>query len=200
MAIADAAHDTGPQLPAGEALWSHGFDTALGRCGIVWSAQGVVRSLLPPVTDAQLAHQVPGAQRLGEEGDLPPHIARAVHGIRALLAGESVDDLGDVLLDERGIPEFRRLVHALTRAIPPGQTRTYGDIAAALGQPGAARAVGRAAGDNPYPPIVPCHRVLGAGGAPTGFSAPGGVETKRRLLLAEARAAGQLAGDQQALF
>jgi methylated-DNA-[protein]-cysteine S-methyltransferase len=99
-------------------------------------------------------------------------------------------------------------VHALTRAIEPGQTRTYGEIAMAMGQPGAARAVGRAEGDNPFPPIVPCHRVIGsAAGAPaqaegvlTGFSAPGGVETKRRLLLMEARAAGQLAGDQQRLF
>jgi methylated-DNA-[protein]-cysteine S-methyltransferase len=131
--------------------------------------------------------------------ELPPAIAHAVDGIRALLAGE-MRDLSDITLDERGIPAFRRQVHALTRAIPPGQTRTYGEIAAALGQPGAARAVGRAEGDNPFPPIVPCHRVMGAGGEPTGFSAPGGVETKRRMLLIEARAAGQLAGDQQPLF
>ena len=69
-----------------------------------------------------------------------------------------------------------------------------------ISTPGAARAVGRAEGENPFPPIVPCHRVMGAGGEPTGFSAPGGIETKRRMLLIEARAAGQLAGDQQALF
>jgi len=188
--------DIGPVLPPDEPLWSHGFDTALGRCGVVWSGQGIVASLLPDASAARLACRHPTARPTDE---LPPHIAQAVDGIRALLAGEA-RDLRDVVLDERGIPEFRRQVHALTRAIPPGQTRTYGDIAAALGQPGAARAVGRAEGDNPFPPIVPCHRVMGVGGEPTGFSAPGGVDTKRRMLLIEARAVGQLAGDQQALF
>lgn len=188
--------DIGPVLPPDEPLWSHSFDTALGRCGIVWSAHGVVASLLPDASPARLARRHPTASLVD---DLPPPVAHAVDGIRALLAGE-VRDLGDIQLDERGIPEFRRQVHALTRAIPPGQTRTYGEIAALLGQPGAARAVGRAEGDNPFPPIVPCHRVMGAGGEPTGFSAPGGVETKRRMLLIEARAVGQLAGDQQCLF
>ena len=190
------ATDIGPILPSGEPLWSHSFDTALGRCGLVWSERGIVASLLPDATPARLKRRHPTAQLVTE---LPAHIAHAVDGIRALLAGK-VRDLSDIQLDERGIPEFRRQVHALTRAIPPGQTRTYGEIAAALGQPGAARAVGRAEGDNPFPPIVPCHRVMGAGGEPTGFSAPGGVETKRRMLLIEARAAGQLAGDQQPLF
>jgi methylated-DNA-[protein]-cysteine S-methyltransferase len=183
-------------LPPGEALWSHGFDTALGRCAVVWSKRGIVASLLPDASPERLRRRHPTAKPVAE---LPPAIAHAVDGIRALLAGE-MRDLSDITLDERGIPEFRRHVHALTRAIPPGQTRTYGEIAAALGQPGAARAVGRAEGDNPFPPIVPCHRVMGAGGEPTGFSAPGGVETKRRMLLIEARAAGQLAGDQQPLF
>jgi methylated-DNA-[protein]-cysteine S-methyltransferase len=200
MTVPVDARTIGPVLPADELLWSHGFDTALGRCGIVWSAQGVVGSLLPPVPPERLARRAPGAQVVTDERALPPHIARAVRGIQSLLAGETVDDLADIVLDERAIPEFRRQVHAVTRAIPPGQTRTYGEIAAALGQPGAARAVGRAEGDNPFPPIVPCHRVMGAGGEPTGFLAPGGVQTKRRLLLAEARAAGQLAGEQQPLF
>lgn len=192
----DEPADTEPRLPPGEPLWSHGFDTALGRCGLVWSERGIVASLLPDASPPRLARRHPTARPTVE---LPAHIADAVEGIRALLAGEA-RDLSHVVLDERGIPEFRRQVHALTRAIPPGQTRTYGEIAAALGQPGAARAVGRAEGDNPFPPIVPCHRVMGAGGEPTGFSAPGGIETKRRLLLIEARATGQLAGDQQPLF
>lgn len=185
-----------PVLPPDEPLWACCFDTALGRCGLVWSEHGIVASRLPEASLAQLQHRHPTARPVTQ---LPPHIARVVDGIRGLLAGE-VLDLREVVLDERGIPEFRRQVHALTRAIPPGQTRTYGEIAAALGQPGAARAVGRAEGDNPFAPIVPCHRVMGAGGEPTGFSAPGGVETKRLMLLIEARATGQLAGDQQALF
>lgn len=183
-------------LPRDEPLWCHSFDTALGRCGIAWSRLGIVGSLLPEASPATLQRRHPGAVLTDE---LPPVVQAAVDGIRALLAGE-MRDLSDIVLDERAIPEFRRQVHALTRAIPPGQTRTYGDIAAALGQPGAARAVGRAEGENPFAPIVPCHRVMGAGGEPAGFSAPGGIETKRRLLLIEARAAGQLAGDQQALF
>ncbi|MFT7774030.1 methylated-DNA--[protein]-cysteine S-methyltransferase [Roseateles sp.] len=191
-----SAADIGTALQSHEPLWAHCFDTALGRCGVVWSGRGIVASLLPDASPAHLRHRHPTAELTAE---LPPSIAQAVDGIRALLAGE-MRDLCDIVLDERGIPEFRRQVHALTRAIPPGQTRTYGEIAVALGQPGAARAVGRAEGDNPFPPIVPCHRVMGAGGEPTGFSAPGGVETKRRMLLIEARAAGQLAGDQQPLF
>ena len=183
-------------MPADEPLWCHSFDTALGRCGVVWSRVGIVGSLLPEASPARLQRRHPGAVLIDE---LPPFVRRAVDGIRGLLAGE-LHDLRDVPLDERGIPEFRRQVHALTRAIPLGQTRTYGEIAVALGQPGAARAVGRAEAENPFAPIVPCHRVMGAGGEPTGFSAPGGVDTKRRLLLIEARAAGQWAGDQQALF
>lgn len=185
--------------PADERLDCCVFDTALGRCGLVWSGQGVVASRLPEVSIADLRRRFPTAQEVSEATAWPPAIAAAIAGVQALLAGE-VRDLSDVVLDERGIPAFRRQVHALTRAIPPGQTRTYGEIAAALGEPGAARAVGRAEGENPFAPIVPCHRVMGAGGEPTGFSAPGGIHTKRRLLLIEARAAGQLAGDQQALF
>ncbi|PTT76593.1 cysteine methyltransferase, partial [Pelomonas sp. HMWF004] len=122
--------------------------------------------------------------------------------VQRLLAGETSDhqELLAVPLDDREVPDFECQALWLTRHIPVGQTRTYGELAAALGEPGAARAVGRAQGRNPFAPIVPCHRVMGAGGAATGFSAPGGVDTKRRLLLIEARAAGQLAGEQQALF
>ena len=187
-----------------EPLWCHSFLTALGLCGLVWSERGIVASLLPDAGPALLALRFPTALHVEA---VPSRVAPAVEGMVALLAGE-LRDLRDIQLDERGIPEFRRQVHALTRAIAPGQTRTYGEIAMALGQPGAARAVGRAEGDNPFPPIVPCHRVIGraagalahAEGVLTGFSSPGGVETKRRMLLIEARAAGQLAGDQQPLF
>ncbi|MCF8205076.1 MAG: methylated-DNA--[protein]-cysteine S-methyltransferase [Methylotenera sp.] len=185
-----------PPRPPEELLACTVFDTALGRCGLVWSSQGVVAARLPEVTVETLRRRFPSAQECLE---WPPTIAEAIAGVQALLRGE-LCDLRHVVLDERGLPAFRRAVHALTRAIEPGQTRTYGEIAAALGEPGAARAVGRAEAENPFPPIVPCHRVMGVGGEPTGFSAPGGIDTKRRLLLIEARAAGQLAGDQQALF
>ena len=82
----------------------------------------------------------------------------------------------------RGIDDFRRAVYAATRQIPPGSTRTYGQIARAIDWPDAARDVGVALSRNPTPIIVPCHRVVAASGALTGFSAPGGLETKRRML------------------
>ncbi len=81
-----------------------------------------------------------------------------------------------------GVPEFHRRVYEAARAIPPGNTLSYGDIAKRAGVPGAARAVGQALGRNPFPIVVPCHRVLAAGGKIGGFSAQGGVETKRRML------------------
>jgi methylated-DNA-[protein]-cysteine S-methyltransferase len=83
------------------------------------------------------------------------------------------------------VPEFHRRVYDVARTIPPGATLTYGDIAARLGEPGSARAVGQALGRNPFPIIVPCHRVLAANGQLGGFSATGGSATKRRLLTIE---------------
>ncbi|MFG6466704.1 methylated-DNA--[protein]-cysteine S-methyltransferase [Roseateles sp. BYS87W] len=174
------------------------FDTDLGPCGLVWSELGVVASRLPPVSWADLERRYPQAQPV-QEANLPDAMQRVVAGVRDLLAGRRAD-LSDVVLDERDVPAFHRQVHALTRAIPQGETRTYGELAVALGQPGAARAVGRVQAENPFPPIVPCHRVMGASGALTGFSAPGGVVTKQRLLVLEARAVGQWAGEQPALF
>jgi methylated-DNA-[protein]-cysteine S-methyltransferase len=119
----------------------------------------------------------------------PPEVVHAIDGITSLLRGEPIDLL-DVVLDLDGVPEFHRRVYELTRQILPGETRTYGELATALGEPGAARAVGQALGRNPFPIVVPCHRVLAAGGKYGGFSAPGGVTTKLRLLEIEGAAAG----------
>ena len=101
--------------------------------------------------------------------------------IVALLHGQR-DDLTDLRLDMAGVPDFHRRVYDAARRIGPGHTRSYGELAAGLGEPGAARAVGQALGANPFAVIVPCHRVLAAGGRGGGFSAPGGVDTKLRLL------------------
>ena len=150
------------------------FETALGRCGVGWSDTGIT-AVQPPG-----ARGVPG--RLAEDADdLPAFVRRAIEGMRAVLAGAPVD-LRDVPLDDRGIDEFRCAVYVATRQIPPGATRTYGQIARAIGRPGAARDVGVALSRNPTPIIVPCHRVVAASGALTGFSAPGGLATKRRML------------------
>jgi methylated-DNA-[protein]-cysteine S-methyltransferase len=185
-------------------IFLHCYDTALGCCGIAWTEQGaIVGSQLPEenagATRDRMRARFPSAR---ESVEPPPAVQRAITGVRRLLAGETVDieELLAVELDDRALPEFNRQVLALTRRIPVGQTLTYGEIAARLGQPGAARAVGQAEGHNPFAPIVPCHRVMGSGGLGTGFSAHGGVETKMRLLLIEARAAGQQVGEQAGLF
>ena len=111
------------------------------------------------------------------------------------LLGGARPDLTSVPLDLSGVPEFHRRAYEVARTIPPGRTLTYGDIAHRLGQPGSAQAVGQAMGHNPFPIIVPCHRVLAAGGKDGGFSARGGVGTKRRMLVIE----GALA-DEPTLF
>ena len=115
----------------------------------------------------------------------PPVIAHAIQSIVALLEGES-RDLADIPLDfDDRVPEFHRRVYDVARTIKPGMTLTYGAIAARLGEPDAARAVGQALGRNPIPIIVPCHRVLAANGGTGGFSAPGGTATKLQLLAIE---------------
>jgi methylated-DNA-[protein]-cysteine S-methyltransferase len=117
-----------------------------------------------------------------------PAIARVVERLQALLAGSPeglADSLLDVELDMSGVQDFHRRVYSVTRAIPPGRTMTYGEVARAIGEPNASRAVGQALGHNPFAPIVPCHRVLGAGNSGTGFSATGGVATKLKMLETE---------------
>jgi len=118
---------------------------------------------------------------VADAADVPEPIRDAIDGITAVMSGESLD-LRFVGLDERGVDAFRRAVYAATRAIPPGSTVTYGDIARSIGRPDGARDVGAALASNPFPIVVPCHRVVGANGKLTGFSAPGGLATKRRML------------------
>lgn len=105
-------------------------------------------------------------------------------------------DLQEIALDEFAVPAFHSRVYAFTRALAPGRTSTYGEVAAALGEAGAARAVGQALGANPFAPIVPCHRVLAAGRAPGGFSGGQGALTKLRMLEIE----GGAWGGTQSLF
>lgn len=160
------------------------FDTAIGRCAIAWSERGIVTLQLPEADEQQtrrcIRQRSPGAR----EAAPPPSVQRTIAELVALLNGRPVD-LSPVDLDLTGIPEFHRRVYAVTRGIPPGATLTYGEVAVRLGEPGAARAVGRALGRNPFALIVPCHRVLAAGHRPGGFSAHGGATTKLRLLAIE---------------
>jgi methylated-DNA-[protein]-cysteine S-methyltransferase len=159
------------------------FDTALGRCGVAWGERGLVGVQLPEPAGAErarLLRRFPDAV----ETTPPPGVQRAAAGIASLLRGES-PDLDSISLDMSLVAEFDRSVFEATRRIPRGATRTYGEIAAQIGDPGAARAVGQALGRNPFPVIIPCHRVLAAAGRPGGFSAHGGVATKLRMLAIE---------------
>jgi methylated-DNA-[protein]-cysteine S-methyltransferase len=114
----------------------------------------------------------------------PPGIDLAIRDMTRLLAGEAAD-LSRITLDLKDVPEFNRRVYAVARTIAAGETRTYGEIARTLGEASSAQAVGAALGQNPFPIVVPCHRVLAANGAPGGFSARGGVNTKMRMLSIE---------------
>jgi methylated-DNA-[protein]-cysteine S-methyltransferase len=150
------------------------FETALGRCAVRWTDSGIAGVLLPHRTGR------PGP-RIEDGSEVPSAVREAVDGMTAVLAGQP-RDLRDIVLDESGVDPFRREVYGATREIPAGTTRSYGEVARAIGHPDAARDVGAALARNPFPIIVPCHRVVAANGALTGFSAPGGLETKRRML------------------
>jgi methylated-DNA-[protein]-cysteine S-methyltransferase len=160
------------------------FETAIGPCGIVWTARGIAGVQLPEANERVTRERV--LRRFAGARETPPtaQVQRAVDGIVALLRGEPVDLTG-VTIDNEGTPEFNARVYAVARTIPPGQTMTYGEIAERLGDKLLAREVGTALGQNPCPIIMPCHRVLAAGGKTGGFSAPGGVVSKLRLLTIE---------------
>ncbi|MBO9686300.1 MAG: methylated-DNA--[protein]-cysteine S-methyltransferase [Mitsuaria chitosanitabida] len=189
-------------------VFFHCYPTVLGHCGIAWTERGIVGSQLPEesasATRDRMRVRFPAGREVTVFEELPGAVRNACTGVRALLEGEP-RDLLEIELDDSGLAPFDREVLALTRRIPVGQTLTYGEVATRVGQPGAARAVGRAEGHNPFAPIVPCHRVMGAPSAGkaanlTGFSAAGGVVTKLKILAIEARATGQQAGEQQDLF
>lgn len=150
------------------------FATDLGTVGLTWTDAGLDHVVMP-------SDRPPVGASLAEHPDAPAFVAEAVAGIVALLAGER-RDLRDVPVDLTAADPFRRAVWEATRTVPPGAIATYGEIAKAVGKPTAAREVGAALGANRVPIVVPCHRIVGADGALTGFSAPGGVRTKRRML------------------
>ncbi|HEY7935077.1 MAG TPA: methylated-DNA--[protein]-cysteine S-methyltransferase [Solirubrobacteraceae bacterium] len=160
------------------------FDTEIGHCGVVWSDAGLAAVALPESNHERTRDQL--LRRFSGSTQAPPtaEAQSTIDGIAALLRGEH-NDLRWVALDLEGLPPFDRDVYRAARAIAPSQTLTYGEIAEQIGRPGCAQAVGQALARNPWPIVVPCHRVLAAGGKIGGFSARGGVATKRRLLAIE---------------
>jgi methylated-DNA-[protein]-cysteine S-methyltransferase len=167
------------------------FETAIGACGLAWGPAGLVGVLLPERDSGRTRARV--FQRFPDLAERDP--PAAADRILAFLGGAR-DDLRDLALDTSRLGQFDARVYEEARAIPPGETMTYGALAARLGDPGQARAVGQALGRNPWPIVVPCHRITAAEGRTGGFSAPGGRATKLRLLEIE----GALAVDRLPLF
>ena len=169
------------------------FPTSIGRCGIAWRSDRIVATHLPEGNDdrtrARLVARVGGAA----EDDPPPPVRQAIEAMTALLDGARVD-LSAVACDYGAADPFSIGVYDIARAIPPGETLTYGEIATRLGDKSRAPEVGQALGRNPLPIIVPCHRVLGANRKLTGFSAAGGIATKLRMLAIEGAAIGETPG------
>jgi methylated-DNA-[protein]-cysteine S-methyltransferase len=160
------------------------FETPIGHCGIAWRGSRIIGVQLPE-GDARATH-ARMVRRFPDAVATPPSssVESAIDSIRALLRGEP-SDLSKIALDMSDVPAFHQRVYDLARRIPSGRTLTYGELAAKLGARGAARAVGQALGRNPFAIVVPCHRVVAAGGRMGGFSAMGGVATKLRLLAIE---------------
>jgi len=162
------------------------FPTAFGTCGIAWNGNVLTGFQLPEATEDQTEKRLASRAR-GEtaDGSIPEWVQRVVHRVQEHLAGK-LQDFADVPIAWSQVSEFQRAVYRHTLAIKPGYKKSYGEIARlmALGNE-AARAVGVALGSNPWPLLVPCHRVVSANDKMTGFSGPGGIRTKTRLLALE---------------
>jgi methylated-DNA-[protein]-cysteine S-methyltransferase len=161
------------------------FETAKGFCGVAWSEAGITRFLLPTksaeAATRLMLRRAPGAQ----DGVAPPHVAEVVAAVKRYFVGEQTD-FSSVTLDLSVQDDFFKQIYGAARCVGWGQTTTYGALAKELGAgPEAARDVGQAMSKNPVPLIIPCHRVLAAGGKLGGFSAPGGSATKIVMLALE---------------
>lgn len=184
-----AATSADPSQPVA----SHVFETAIGWFGLAWRGETIIASSLPARDRAATARNLArtlgglvtgGKAREAGDGDLPPAIAALVARIRAYADGAE-DDFCDVPVALEEVGAFRRAIYQAARRLAHGEATTYGELAASAGHPGMARETGAALGANPIPLIVPCHRILAAGGRIGGFSAPGGIDSKRRLLALE---------------
>ena len=160
------------------------FDTMIGRCGIAWGDIGVIGVQLPEAREIETRRRLFRLYPEARELRPPLNVEMAIEGIVALLRGEAAD-LSGVILDMTGIPAFNARVYAFTRTIPRGETRSYGEVATNLRASGAVHSVAQAISRNPFMIIVPCHRVLEAGGYADKISPHGGTISKRRLLSIE---------------
>lgn len=163
------------------------FETALGHVALAWSDAGLTRLALPQQDLVEAQRLATGWRDAGEpvaEADAPEFVRAAIGLVRRYAEGETMD-FSVLPFDLRGVGHFRRAIYDAALRLPQGTVTTYGELAAQAGFPGAARETGQALGANPMPLVIPCHRILAAGGRIGGFSAPGGVVTKQRLLAHE---------------
>jgi methylated-DNA-[protein]-cysteine S-methyltransferase len=163
------------------------FETAIGPCGVAWSSRGLVSVQLPEETAEATRARLWERITLPDDAvsmTPPPAVKAAIERIIRHLTGDD-GGLDNIALDLEGVPPFHRKVYEAARRITRGEVRSYGDLASDAGSPSGARAVGQAMAKNPLPIVVPCHRVIAAGGKPGGFTSPGGLDTKARLLAIE---------------
>lgn len=162
------------------------FTTDFGTCGIAWGEDGLTAFQLPDETDAKTRARIAAKDSGAEEAStFPPWVTEVIEKVQQHLSGIPQDFMGTPIAWDQ-VSDFQKSVYMEALGIGPGLKRSYGEISTALSLgPEGARAVGAALGSNPWPLIVPCHRVVSADGKMTGFSAPGGVRTKTRLLVLE---------------
>lgn len=174
------------------------FETALGFVGIAWSEKGLTRLCLfqRDRTTVERRLERLGAAGKAVKGDTPAWVASLIHDIKAYAEGEEID-FSAVPVDLAGVDDFRLAIYAAARQLAFGHTTTYGELAKRAGHAGLPRETGQALGSNPVPLVIPCHRILAAGGKIGGFSAPGGSTTKERMLALEGVRVGPPPAPQQ---
>jgi methylated-DNA-[protein]-cysteine S-methyltransferase len=171
------------------------FDTAVGRCALIWRGDRLIRVMLPAHDDEAMRAAIRRRAGDARQAPPPPFVETIIDAIMRLCAGEAVSFPG-APLDRTRIEQLANRIYDILLRVPFGETTTYGAIAAELGDKNLSRAVGAAMGANPFPIIIPCHRVTASGGKIGGFSAPGGTDTKKRLLDIE----GAFAAEKLPLF
>ncbi len=176
---------------------THSFETALGWIGIAWNDRGLTRLFLPDRRE-KVERRLAALAAVSAKNSAPnATIEGVIDAIRSYAAGELVE-FSDVAVDFSGVDAFRHAIYRVARELKFGDISTYGELAGRAGYPGLARETGQALGSNPLPLIVPCHRILAAGGKIGGFSAPGGAATKEKMLTLEGVRVGRPEPAQQA--
>ena len=172
--------ETRPSITAGHAV----LETVIGFMGIAWNEKGLIRLCLPERSREAVERRLMRHAGVSPSTAQPPWVVELIASIKAYAAGEDVDFSG-VPVDLAGVDDFRLAIYAAARKLAFGETTTYGELAKAAGHAGLARETGAALGANPVPLVIPCHRILAAGGKIGGFSAPGGSSTTERMLAME---------------